>query len=80
MANLFLMFKLVIVGSKFSIYVNSIENNGELFLTLATKPAPILNYPSHDDSASSSEKTKCKYRYLIIIDLVSKLMHCYMRI
>jgi len=59
-------------GSTFSVYVNSIETNGELFLTLARKPAPILKHSTLQDSNIPSVTEggkKSKYRYLIIVDL-----------
>jgi inhibitor of KinA sporulation pathway (predicted exonuclease) len=54
------------VGSKFTVYVNGIENGFNMILTLSFYSAPILNLKKVEMAKSDS---KSKFRYLIIMDL-----------
>lgn len=54
------------IGSTFYVYVNGIEYDRDMILTLAIKPNPILNLTKEELFNSNG---KSKYRYLIIVDL-----------
>ncbi len=40
------------IGSRFPVYVNTVDTNGEMILTLAMRPTPLLNYTEEDGKES----------------------------